>query len=167
MSIWLEDQVVRTAIFHLVDRYYVTDKLVKAFTGPNQDEEDVWGVWSPPPPTSPPKTGLVQGLTHPSAKQNTPRRMQLQTQSKGMHNLQAYLHSRERTSHPARNRTDQDRTIQMLPNEHRPRFSGSHKSSNNKMAEQKRKIRLNKVEEIGTCKWFGNIHQLEDWFLKM
>lgn len=45
--------------------------------------------------TVPPVAGLVQGLTHTSAKQNTPRCMQLQTQSKGMHNLQAYLHSGE------------------------------------------------------------------------
>lgn len=37
----------------------------------------------------------LQGLTSPSAKQNTPRSMQLQLQSKGMRNFQAYLHSRE------------------------------------------------------------------------
>lgn len=36
-----------------------------------------------------------QGLTSPLAKQNTLRSMQLQLQSKGMSNFQAYLHSQE------------------------------------------------------------------------
>lgn len=70
MFIWREDQVVRMAIF--VDRYYVTDKLVKVFTGPNQDEEDFWGVQNPPPeqdwfkgwPTRPPSKILQDACNY-------------------------------------------------------------------------------------------------------
>lgn len=124
---------------------------------PKQEEEDFWGVRTPPPT----RAGLVQELTHPSAKQNTPRRMQLQSQSKGTHNLQAYLHSGERTSHPARNRRDQDRTIQMLPTEHNLAFSGN-QQNREQWTDKRAKLGWRNINSWRTCKWCGKTHQLDD-----